>query len=322
MADGPSLLADPYGPVSGGRCGIVDQWGVQPRAPLVASVRAAKGVERMWSDDLTVKEAEYTERAMIALENVGWAKPLLDRVATVGGLKSANMPLLFEVRFAFELHLAGATADYEYGTGVGDSSVDFRIHGEREWLVELVSLRETQALKRGTQSQSLSKTVQISESLLLTGAADKQSEEDEMITALGKIGKKVFLDGNPTKFPVPSAAVHLILADMRGYLGEGGDVLDYQQMANGARAISANNAWALHFSRGRPILGLFEKVDQHPLQAAAMMRERVHFLGFIAENEYRECEIRDRACYQPNPHLLPTPELQLGASQTYVLHNQ
>ena len=72
----------------------------------------------MWPDVLTTKEAAYTQRAMEALASVAWANPLLDRVASAGGLVAANMPLLFEVRFAYELSLAGASAEYEYPAGV------------------------------------------------------------------------------------------------------------------------------------------------------------------------------------------------------------
>jgi hypothetical protein len=268
----------------------------------------------MWSDELSVEEAEYTQRAIDALQRVAWARSLLHRVETEGGLTSANMPLLFEVRFAYELHLAGVTADYEHATGIGDSTVDFRIQGKREWLVELVSLRETEALKKGTRQSG-----QFFESILITGGVGKQSEEDEMMTAQGKIGEKVFQNGKPSKFPLQSAAMHLILVDMRGYLGDGGDSIDYQQMANGASAVSPDNAFAIHRWNGRPILGLFEQAKKHPLRAAPTMQERVHFLGFISEAEYREREIRDQAYYRPNPRLLPTPESQLEACRTYPL---
>lgn len=270
----------------------------------------------MWTDDLTVQEAEYTKRAMDELQAVDWAKPLLSRVAAGGGLNSANMPLLFEVRYAYDLHLAGARADYEHATGVGDSCVDFRIHGDREWLVELVSLRETQALRRGIRSEWLSKDLLVSESVLKTGGADQQSEEDDMITAMGKIGEKAFLNGKPSKFPVPTSAVHMILVDTRGYLGTGGDWIDYWQIANGARALPPDEAWATHYWNNRPILGLFERVPEHPLRAAGVLQERVHFIGFIAEKEYRVGEIRDRACYRPNPHLLTTNDQLREVSRT------
>ena len=85
----------------------------------------------MWAD-LSGQEAAYTERAIGALESVVWAEPLLAHLDQAGGLITANVPLLFEVRFAYELHRIAATVDYEYRAGVGDSTVDFHVHGERE----------------------------------------------------------------------------------------------------------------------------------------------------------------------------------------------
>ncbi len=72
------------------------------------------------------------------------------RLVDGGGLVSANMPLLFEVRFAYELTLASTSAEYECAAGVGDPTADFRIHGERDWVVELMSIRESNALKGAT----------------------------------------------------------------------------------------------------------------------------------------------------------------------------
>ena len=272
----------------------------------------------MWSDILTTKEAAYTQRAIDALGSVAWAKPLLERVASCGGLVAANMPLLFEVRFAYELHLVGATAEYEHPAGVGGSTIDFRIPGEREWLVELVSIRESEGLRDATRQFG-----PIYQRVLTTAAENPaHSEEAEMITTLGRIGEKVFSGGSATKFPIPSTAVHAILVDMRGYLGHGGDAVDYQQMANGAAAVAPDLDWAIQYWNDQPIKGLFERVPDHPLRAASPMQERVHFLGFIAERDYQDGEIRRRAYYRPNPHLLPTERDQITTYRTFALASE
>jgi len=272
----------------------------------------------VWSDVLTTKEAEYTQRAIDVLKPVAWATPLLERVASAGGLIAANMPLLFEVRFAYELHLAGAVAEYEHAKGVGASTIDFRIPGDREWLVELVSIRESAGLRDATQQFG-----PIYQRVLTTGSSNPaHSEEAEMITTLGRIGEKVLADGSPTKFPIPSTVIHAILVDMRGYLGSGGDVVDYQQMANGAAAMDPEVTWAIHYWDDQPIRGLFEQIPDHPLRAASVMRERIHFIGFIAEQKYQDGEIRRRAYYMPNPHLLPTEAEQIAAYRTFALANE
>ena len=82
----------------------------------------------MWTDHLTLKEMQRTQRAIAALSATAWARPLLSRLHDAGGIKSENVPLMFEVRFAQELQQAGVIADYEFHAGVGNSTVEFRLH--------------------------------------------------------------------------------------------------------------------------------------------------------------------------------------------------
>jgi hypothetical protein len=262
----------------------------------------------MWSDTLTKREAEFTEQAIVALNGIEWARPVLERLQQAIGPKSENMPLMFEVRVAYELHRAGKVAEYEYSTGVGVSTVEFRIKGDITWLFELVSIRTSQAAKKAIMQSGL-----LYEQILSTNAADvTQSEEAEMIIAEQKIGEKVFKDGAPTKFPVPIDNVyHVILADMRGYLDDGGDVFDYRQMAYGTQGIPSQYLRTIHYwkteaKKLEPIKGLFEK--SCPLRAARLIQERIHFFGFVCEREYRDGEIPRIAYYLPNPHMLTNEE--------------
>jgi hypothetical protein len=103
---------------------------------------------------LSDTEAEATQRALDILRGVAWAAPLAKRIGNSGGLSAANMPFLFEARFALALHDCGITPEYEYAAGVGDTTVDFRFGS---WLVELYSLDESEALKAATwQKDSVS----------------------------------------------------------------------------------------------------------------------------------------------------------------------
>lgn len=262
----------------------------------------------MWSDKLTTAEAEYTSKAIDSLSGQQWAQPIINRLSQAGGISAKNMPLMFEVRFAYELHRAGRIAEYEFNAGIGDSTVEFKVAGKITWLIELVSIRPSQALKRATTNYGL-----VYHQLLTTAAKDKaQSEEAEMITAEQKIGEKVFTSGMPTKFPIPMDDIyHLILVDMRGYLDEGGDIFDYRQIAYGAQGIPSSHFWMIHYwekdpGKLEPISGLFE--ESCPLRAAPLIRERVHFLGFIRERQYREGEITDRTYCLANPHLMKYEE--------------
>lgn len=213
------------------------------------------------------------------------------------------MPLMFEVRFAYALHREGKRADYEYCAGVGDSTVEFRVSGPGSWLIELVSIRTSNAASNAITQRGLI----YEQNLSSDNPNVAESPEAEMITAQQKIGEKVFSKGVPTKFPFPEENVyHLIMVDARGYLDQGGDVLDYKQMAYGASGIPARDSWCIHYWKSKnklePIKGLF--IDSCPLRAASFVRERIHFLGFVCEREYDEGEIQRRAYYFPNPHLL------------------
>ena len=151
----------------------------------------------MWSDSLTLQEARRTEQAIGELSSVPWARPLLSRLDQAGGIKSDNMPLMFEVRFAHELHLSSTAAEYEYCAGVGTSTIEFRTRTSPSWLIELVSVRTSDAAKRAIRQVGL-----IYEQLPSPRPDDPaRSEEAEMITAEQKIGEKVFAGDRPTKFP-------------------------------------------------------------------------------------------------------------------------
>ena len=144
-----------------------------------------------------------------------------------------------------------------------------------------------------------------------------------MIKAAEKIGEKVFANGGPTKFPIPTAAKHLILTDMRGFLDQGGNYLDYLQIAYGQRGIPPDHAWATLFwptqsGTLEPNKGLFEKTN--PLTAAPLIQERIHFLGFICEKGYEEGEIGRIAYYFANPNMFSDDREAKRILASYPLH--
>lgn len=272
----------------------------------------------MWSDRLTLKEAQGTEGALDALSSAPWARPLIARLEDSGGIKAENMPLMFEVRFAHDLLRAGVVAEYEFRAGVGDSTVEFRLQTTPPWLIELVSVRTSDAAKRATRKVGL-----IYEQLLRPTPADPgRSEEGEMITAEQKIGEKVFSKGRPTKFPPLDGSLRLILTDIRGYLDQGGNTIDYRQMAYGAAGVPRERAWAVQYwatkpGHLRPIHGLFE--EGNPLKAARYVQERIHFLGFVREHDFFEGEIKQIGYYLPNWHLFNDQEKAARAFESYPL---
>lgn len=274
----------------------------------------------MYSEWLSEKEGEYTVRVLKELKAVDWASALLRRINERGGITSANQPLLFEARFAYELFRRGKQVQYEYPAGVGASTVEFRITNSKEWLIELVSVRESEGVRLATKTSGNFFSIVLSGLNLKKTAREeqKQSEEAEMITAQHKIGEKVLARGQSTKFPCPGGAIHAILVDMRGYIGKGGDRIDYRQIAYGPDGVPSDCKELVHYWETKPIRGLFEKLDKHPAKAAALLQKRVHLLGFIAEKEYREKEITDKTYWLPNPHLVP-PALEDEINRTFPL---
>jgi hypothetical protein len=252
----------------------------------------------MWSDRLSSVEAERTERALAQLEKVAWARPLLRRVQRGGGLCSENMPLLFEARFAHELVRAGAEATYEYRSGVGNSTVDFRLPGSPEWFIECVSIRASAGAKRAMRKRG-----EIYEQSFTSLNEDPhQTPEGEMVRLGELIAEKVSARGQPTKFPEPvPQRYHVIVVDTRGYLDGGGDAIDFRQITYGPRGVPEHLDWMVHWFGEQPIRGLFERGN--PVRGAALMRSRIHFLHFVQEETYTEGEIFERGYMLANPWL-------------------
>jgi len=275
----------------------------------------------VFSDRLQGAEVERTRDAIANLAKVAWARPVIARLNKAGGVRPENMPLMFEVRFADDLHSAGATAQYEFPAGVGQSTVEFRLDTKPVWLVELVSIRLSMAARRDTREIAPLFEEQL---FRWTPEDPGRSEESEMITAEQKIAEKVVSGGRPTKFPPLDGSLRLILADMRGYLDRGGDIADYREMAYGYRGLQESADWQFlmhHWQRAddnfEPVKGLFEQ--SNPIAAANLIRERIHFLGFIREKRFYGGEIRDRALLLANPHLFANQGEAISAYATFPL---
>lgn len=248
------------------------------------------------------------------LSSVSWIQPLLTRLQASGGLQSGNQPLLFEVRVAYAIHLAGHTAEYEHPAGVGTSTIDFRVLGAPEWFIETASIRESAAIKAATVQSG-----PISEVLLSSFPPNSpQSEEGELLLLEQKIGEKVFRDGAPTKFPAPTTAMHMILVDTRGFNIGIADKYDYDHATQGISVLPSDVYY--RYWNNEPIKGLYESCN--PLRAAQAIQERIHFIGFIRERDYLDGELGRRIYAAPNPHLLMNYEAAKAAYQTFPLRSQ
>jgi hypothetical protein len=279
---------------------------------------------------LTSQEKEYTEFVLGELQSVPWARPLVNEINSRGGIAPENRPMLFEARIAYELYCAGVHPHYEYKTGVGGSSIDFRIEGTYEWLIEVVSIHESKGVKEAVHEWGNGfSSFYLSSSNFQSEDKKRQSEESEFLIAQSKIGEKVYRNEQVTKFPFPkSNSLHIILVDMRGFLGGGQNAIesreDYYELTYGGRALSSKGR-SIHGildqdGEKKPLIGLFEENVSHPLKAAPFLQERIHLIGFVTEDNFCQGEIRSHKAvlYLPNPKLL-TDEKAIEVFQKYPL---
>lgn len=274
-----------------------------------------------WSEILTESEGRHMQAVLKRLHGLPWAVPLVDKISKAGGITFENKPLLFEARFANALALAGlASAQYEYGAGVGDSTVDFRLGTQPEWLVELVSIGRSAAVEAATfHSGPFFGTLLSSPSSLQDAEERQKSEEGEALLAIQKIGEKVHNGKSPVKFPPPQPGqYHAVVVDMRGHLG-GGDIMDWRQIAFGAEAVAPDfrKHWLDKDDRAIPLRGVWH--PENKMRFAATARERLHAIMFAAEERYADGAFCEGAWIACNPHLFADEEAARAALASFPL---
>jgi len=271
----------------------------------------------MWSEMLTVSQAEHAASLIKELQDVDWARPLLAKIEEAGGLSKKSKPLLFELQFAADLHRRGLSAQYEYCAGVADTTVDFAVKAGALWLIELVRIEASDAAKRAVQG-----TEEFWTMMLSSDAEDlTQSPAGEMIVVQQKIGEKVFAHGKPIKFPLPSDGHYsAILVDMEGFLGGNvGDGYDYHQIAWGHEGLEDQyiNWWRMPDGQWIPVAGIFEA--SNPLRSARTVQERIHFLGFVGGRRAEDLQkpLTERTINFWNPNLFRSQGEATAALQTF-----
>ncbi len=264
-------------------------------------------------DLISTREYQFTKEAVAALQEVGLCAGLTSQLQTDSDYSNHDKwPLLFEARFAYELLRLNVAFAYEYPTGVGGDSVDFKFETEHEWLVELVS-----------PQTSVSAIEQTAVSRQNWGAIFAQTPDQgvEATRIVGKIIEKASdKNGNPKKFPQPvGRSVHMIVVDMRRYLtGSGGDMYDWREIAHGAVALPRDFPFhTLAPGTNTPMKGAFE--PDHPYPRARHLRERVHFISFVAEKKFEAGEIPSRLYTEPNPNIFPNTGTAFAFFQGFPL---
>jgi hypothetical protein len=254
-------------------------------------------------DFLTGAEADYVQPIMAELADTAWAKPLLAEIDAAGGLKTENKAKLFELRFGHVVHSAGVAPQYEV-PGEGQSRIDYGFSsGGREFLVEMMRLEETDAVRAATTTKAFDDGATMMARHLHSNADDaRQTPEGETLMAVQRICQKLEKDGKPHKFPPPAGKTHVLLVDFRTFKN-GGDKWDRAHIGLGGESVPEvfRNQY-----EGRLVSGVFD--TKTTLKGAAQARERLHFIGFVNEKSYEDGSFGPAIQFVANPDLFKSPE--------------
>ncbi|MEE8371590.1 MAG: hypothetical protein V3R73_05525 [Sphingomonadales bacterium] len=274
----------------------------------------SNGEEYPW-DFLSTDEAQFVKTIMCELVDEPWAGRLLRDINRNGGLTRANKARFLELRFGYALRQAGITLRYEV-EGEAQSKLDFGFTASGQcWLVELMRLHETEAVKRATTTGKDADGIVWGQQFLGPNAQDPtQSEAGETIKAVQRICQKCERNGEPHKFPIPDAAYHVMLVDFRIFL-QGGD--EYDRIHVGLGAESVPEKFCRRYWNRKPILGAFSPDTE--VHGAPEIRERVHFLGFVCEKTYENGAFGRATQFIANPNLLQSTAEVQSAIATWPL---
>lgn len=110
----------------------------------------------------------------------------------------------------------------------------------------------------------------------------------------------------------------MIIVDTRRFHSGHSDRWDYAELAHGSDGLPRNFPFhTLAPGKDDPIKGFFEK--DHPYLRARHLRERVHFVAFIAEEKFEEGEIPSLLYTEPNSNLFPNTEAAYCVFESFPL---
>jgi hypothetical protein len=270
----------------------------------------------MFDEILSSSECDRCRELLQELGSVAWCAPLISRFSSTDRFSRTDVGFLFELRLADELHRMNLVPVYEAVLGDDPSSVDFRVaNGDYTWNIELLSIATSEAIKEATQQRDGFFEVSLSS----INDDQRQSTAGEMILLQQKLGEKVWRDSRPIKFPLPvPREVNVIIADVRCFSLGCHDDWDLLQIAYGENGVRLAPFPAMQLFEGKPVRGLFDSSNTQRFSAA--FRERIHFVGFVAEEDYEGGEIQRKLTLLPNLQLFSSIEEIASAVQSFPLH--
>lgn len=270
--------------------------------------------ETFW-DSLCAEEREAAKAIVDHLQGREWARPLIRYIEANGGITRVNKSRLLELRFGYALESVGIEPCYEI-PGEGHSTIDFGFsYKNQAWAVELIRLEITHAVRNATGNHLDEDGTSWTGLHLYSNAEDlTQSVEGEMLKAVERICQKCERNGRPYKFPLPQASYHAILVDVRTFLDPDGNDFDLIHIAFGGESVPPGHGMRW---KGNLISGVFSaRTNVHGAKEA---QRRVHFLGFVRENDYTPGKIGEAIKFIVNPNLFPNTEGAQAAIATWPL---
>lgn len=217
---------------------------------------------------------------------------------------------LFEVRYGYDLSTRGIVPVYEQRT-LNKSSVDFALElNSSNFLIELVSTLQTDAMTDDTEHLS-----NITKLVKADNARELQKVQSKIVRKVAS-KKKDSGEYEPHKFPLPVKGVpvyNVILADTRGFLG--GEEPNAHQLCQLLWGTSHYlKTGGIDFEvcaiDGLEMAGLFDQAK--PGTEAQIFRERIHILALVNEREFGEgCVIKQTRLF-PN-HFIAESAAALSA---------
>lgn len=276
-----------------------------------------------FTDSLLDKEVNFSKKAGESLKQLNWAKKLVEDSKISKALTLQKNPIreyeelnsiksaLFEVRFAYALQKMDLDVIYEARTGIGDSTVDFKIeYNNSTWLIELTSIRESNAVKQATNTSKNGTYAYQS----ITDKTENSPEIQELIKLQNVICNKAQQNGVPHKFPeISDNTYHMIVIDVRSSNAGMIDHYDYHIVTYGSQSlVHLNDAIYCRGFKDKVtgnidhIKGVFEQ--SHPNPSSQIIRDRIHFICFVKEKEYKDNEIINKMDVFPNPNFFRDSE--------------
>lgn len=280
----------------------------------------SENIKGFFTDDLSEEEVSFSKEVAEKLNKLPWGQKLTQDPKILRALQEQPNPCrkyddssqiksaLFEVRFAHLLSTIELSVEYEAKTGIGNSSVDFKVVEDNNniWLIELTSLRESNAVKKSTVTLNDDTTQYLS----IDRGKNNSAEVLDLIklqnAIYGKVTQQINNKIESLKFPaITKNTYHAVIVDARSFNAGIPDYYDFFIVVNGSHQLrNIHEGFCCRYFINQQgvashILGIFEENNND--EKSKVVREKIHFICFTAEKDYKKNELIEKMFVFANP---------------------